>query len=111
MEDLDLGGLRSVLVPKDHQELREDGGQEPLEFRGHGLCQRLDQADDGEPQLVDLPQVARELKHVLEIVADVAADDRDEERELLQVEVAMFPRIRAAGDGRERRNNLYSETR
>lgn len=65
------------MISEYHQELRKDGRQEALEFRRHCFRQRLYQADDGEPEFMDFPEVASEFKYVLKIVANVAADDRD----------------------------------
>ena len=79
MEDLDFGGLRSILISEYHQELREDSRQEALKFRRHCFRQGLYQADDGESKFMDFPKVAGEFKDVLKIVANVAADDRDKE--------------------------------
>jgi hypothetical protein len=109
MEDFHLGGLGPILITEDHQELREDSREEALEFRGHRSRQRLDQADDGESKFMDLPKVTGEFENVLEIVADVAADDRDKERELLEVEVSMFSSVRTTSNRREGRNDLDGE--
>lgn len=78
VEDLNLGSLRSILISEYHQELREDSRQKALEFRRHCFRQRLYQANDGESEFMDFPEVASEFKDVLKIVANVAADDRDE---------------------------------
>jgi hypothetical protein len=58
---------------------------------------------------MDFPKVACEFKDVLKIVANVAADDRGQERKLLQVEVSMFPSVWATSNRRESWDNLDGE--